>query len=105
MDYMASFVEKIVIERNKKVDNAILGEIQQIAVENGVETKIVMNEKAVAEALRNYRDGYAAIKAETAREIFFELDGITDLFAKGLIEELEFYDMLAALKKKHLGTE
>lgn len=29
-----------------------LGEIQQIAVENGIETKIVLNEKNVAEALK-----------------------------------------------------
>jgi rubrerythrin len=49
---MASMIEKIIIERNKKVDSAILGEIQQIAVENGIETKIVLNEKNVADALR-----------------------------------------------------
>ncbi len=52
MDYMASVIEKIIVERNKKVDSAILGEIQQIAVENGIETKIVLNEKNVADALR-----------------------------------------------------
>ena len=50
--YMASVIEKIVIERNKKVDSAILGEIQKIAVENGIETKIVLNENNVAEALK-----------------------------------------------------
>ena len=44
-------VEKIIIERNKTVDSAILGEIQKIATENGIETKITLNEKAVAEAL------------------------------------------------------
>lgn len=52
MDYTASMIEKIIIERNKKVDSAILGEIQQIAVENGIETKIILNEKNVADALR-----------------------------------------------------
>jgi hypothetical protein len=52
MDYMASVIEKIIVERNKKVDSAILGEIRQIAVENGIETKIVLNEKNVADALR-----------------------------------------------------
>lgn len=51
MDYTASFIEKIIIERNKKVDTAILGEIQQIAIENGIETKIILNEKNVANAL------------------------------------------------------
>ena len=49
---MASVIEEIIVERNKKVDSAILGEIQKIAVENGLETKIVLNEKNVAEALR-----------------------------------------------------
>lgn len=49
---MESMIEKIIIERNKAVDSAILGEIQKIAVENGIETKIVLNEKAVANALK-----------------------------------------------------
>lgn len=49
---MASMIEKITIERNKKVDSAVLGEIQNIAIENGIETKIVLNEKNVADALR-----------------------------------------------------
>lgn len=52
MDYISSFVEKITIERNKKVDSAILGEIQKIIDENGINTKIILNEKAVANALR-----------------------------------------------------
>ena len=52
MDYMSSVIEKIIVERNKKCDSAILGEIRQIAVENGIETKIVLNEKNVAGALR-----------------------------------------------------
>ena len=52
MDYMASIIEKIVVERNKKVDSAILGEIKQIAIENGIETKIILNEKNVADALK-----------------------------------------------------
>lgn len=52
MDYMASVIEKIIVERNEKVDNAILGEIQQIAIEEGIETKITLNKKAVVDALR-----------------------------------------------------
>ena len=52
MDYMANIIEKIIVERNKSVDSAILGEIQQIAVENGIETKIILNEKNVADAFR-----------------------------------------------------
>jgi rubrerythrin len=52
MDYMASLIEKIIIERNQKVDNAILGEIRQIAIEEGIETKIALNQKAIVDALR-----------------------------------------------------
>lgn len=44
----------------------------------------------------------ANIELEVAREIFEEIDGITDLFAKGLIGELEMYDKLAELKKKYI---
>lgn len=51
-NYVQSITEKIIVERNKKTDSAILGEIKKIAVENGIETKIVLNEKAVADALR-----------------------------------------------------
>ena len=54
---------------------------------------------------KGYRDGcagqYDHIKREVAREIFEEIDGITDLFAKGLITELEMYDEIAKRKKKH----
>lgn len=52
MDYMASVIEKIIVERNEKMDNIILGEIQQIAIENGIETKIILNKKNVHDALR-----------------------------------------------------
>ena len=52
MDFMASAIEKIIVERNKKVDSAIFGEIKQIAIENGIETKIVLNEKTIADALK-----------------------------------------------------
>ena len=51
MENIDSIVEKIIIERNKSVDSAIMGEIQKIAVENGIETKIIINEKSVANAL------------------------------------------------------
>lgn len=35
-------------------------------------------------------------------DIFVKIDGITDLFAKGLIGELEMYDKLTELKKKYV---
>ena len=44
-------VEKIAIERNKTVDGLISGEIRKIAKENGIDTKIVINEKAIISAL------------------------------------------------------
>lgn len=44
-------------------------------------------------------------KSEVAREIFEEMDGITELFIKGLIGELEMYDQLAELKKKYTGEK
>lgn len=44
--------EEIIIKRNKYVDGLILGEIRKIATEYGIETTIVINEKAVANALR-----------------------------------------------------
>ena len=52
-------------------------------------------------AERVYCAGYRK-QTEVAREIFEQVDGITDLLAKGLVGELEFYDMLAELKKKYL---
>ena len=52
MDYMASMIEKITIERRKKVESAIFGEIRQIAIENGIETKIILIENIIEDALR-----------------------------------------------------
>lgn len=52
MYYLDSMIERISIERAKAVDGMILGEIKQIAVENGIDTKIVLNEKKIVEALR-----------------------------------------------------
>ena len=108
---MLSVVEKIMIERAKKVDSVILGEIQQIAVENGIETKIFLNERNVADALRNYQDGYAHIKAEVAREIFEEIEELFRCHKEGgyylngawYPERLDLYteDAFAELKKKY----
>ena len=49
---MDEFIEKIIVERNKVVDDIILGEIQKIATENGVVTNITLNEKAIVSALK-----------------------------------------------------
>ena len=45
-------VERILIQRNKTVDDMILGEIRKIATENGVDTIITLNDKAIIQALR-----------------------------------------------------
>ncbi len=61
--------------------------------------KQLAEEKAMAIAEHDQH-----IKSEVAREIFEQVDGITDLLAKGLVGELEFYDMLAELKKKYTNN-
>lgn len=68
MDYMANVIEKIIIERNEAVDNAILGEIKQIAVEEGIETKITLNKKNVVDAL----------KKQIPQKVNISLTGTTD---------------------------
>ena len=47
-----------------------------------------------------YNEGYRR-QSDVASIIFWKIDGITELFAKGLIGELEMYDKLAELKKKY----
>lgn len=51
-DINRNIIDRIVVERSKQFDSAIFGEIQQIAIENGIETRITMNEKAIADALK-----------------------------------------------------
>lgn len=51
MENIESMIEKIIVARSKAIDSAIMGEIQEIAIENGIETKIFINERAVANAL------------------------------------------------------
>ena len=45
-------IERILIQRNKEVDDMILGEIRKIATENGVDTIITLNDKAIIQALK-----------------------------------------------------
>lgn len=40
-------IEKIIIERNKEVDSALLCTIRRIATENGFETRYILSENAV----------------------------------------------------------
>ena len=46
-----SVIERIIIERNKKFDSLILGEIRKIATENGIDTIVNLNDKAIVSAL------------------------------------------------------
>ena len=74
---------------------------------------IDVDKEELIKALRYDRDQYekgfaagrCAANIDVAREIFEEMDGITDLFAQGLICELKMYDMLAELKKKYTEGE
>lgn len=47
----ASVIERIIIKRNKKIDSLILAEIRKIATENGIDTIINLNDKAIVSAL------------------------------------------------------
>jgi hypothetical protein len=58
--------------------------------------------KNAQKALETTLEEVEKAKAEVVWEIFKEMDGITELFAKGLIGELEMYDQLAELKKKYI---
>lgn len=68
MNYMESIIDKIIIERNKSVDSAVMIEIKKIAVENGIETKFVLNEKNILSALEK----------QIPRKPHFEGDGYDD---------------------------
>lgn len=46
-------VEYISVQRSKKIDDAILGEIEQIATDNGILTTVYLNENAIVRALCN----------------------------------------------------
>lgn len=51
-DMNRNIIDRIVVERSKQLDSAIFGEIQQIAIENGIESRITMNETAIVDALK-----------------------------------------------------
>jgi hypothetical protein len=44
-------INEVCIKWRKDIDNAILGEIKQKAIENGIKTEYVLNEKAIISAL------------------------------------------------------
>ena len=52
MDIISSAIHEMCIKRQKEIDNAILGEIKEIAIKNGIRTEYILNEKAIINALK-----------------------------------------------------
>lgn len=48
---MLDSIHEVCIKWQKDLDNAILGEIKEKAIENGIETEYLLNEKAIISAL------------------------------------------------------
>lgn len=49
---MDEIIDHIIIKRNNAIEGLILKEIKAIADENGIDTTIILNEKAIVEALK-----------------------------------------------------
>lgn len=50
--YIQEIVERVSVERKKRLDNAIFGEIKEIIKDNSLDTVIVLDETAIAEAIK-----------------------------------------------------
>ena len=48
---MNNFINEVCIKWQKDLDNAILGEIKRKAIEHGIKTEYLLNEKAIINAL------------------------------------------------------
>lgn len=44
-------INEFAVQRTKEMEGAILGEVREIAKENGIRTEFILNEKAVTQAL------------------------------------------------------
>ena len=51
MEEIYKMVHEFGVKREKNMDRAILGEIREIAKENGIKTEFILNEKAIIQAL------------------------------------------------------
>ena len=49
---MNGFINEVCVKWQKEIDNKILGEIKQKAIENGIKTEYLLNEKAIINALK-----------------------------------------------------
>lgn len=52
MNTVYSSIHEMCVKRQKEIDDAILGEIRQMAIENGIRTELVLNDKAIINALK-----------------------------------------------------
>ena len=48
---MNSYINEVCVKWRKEIDDKILGEIKQKAIENGIKTEYLLNEKAIINAL------------------------------------------------------
>ena len=48
---LAEIVDKISVRRDKNLNDAVLGEIREIATENGISREVVLDERAIVNAL------------------------------------------------------
>lgn len=44
-------VNEFIVQRTKEMESALLGEIREIAIENGIRTEVVLNERAITQAI------------------------------------------------------
>lgn len=51
-DHVFNRVEHIMVERNKAMDKAVFGEINQIVKDNEIYTTVTLNEKAIVDAVQ-----------------------------------------------------
>ena len=90
---VADMVEYFVVERNKQMNGAILGEIIEIAKENEILTKICLNEKEIIKALREYMEkqnpktNYDRIKSMSVEEMAESIAALTgDLIVRDMMK-------------------
>ena len=49
---MNTFTSNVILRWQKQIDDLVFGEIKRKAVENGIETEYVLNEKAIMNAIK-----------------------------------------------------
>lgn len=86
------------IKRNKEIDTAILGEIKQIAIENGIRTELVLHDRAIINALEKqipkkpYLLNYGGYEVENWNCPNGHIVGMRDTFCKHCGQALDWGD-------------